>query len=434
MEFASTRGRRHVASFSDAIIKGIPSDGGLYTVFDVDDLRGWVVSMSERMSFAAIAGLATQALLKDEYSPAVAETITHYAFPFSPEFKQLSDSLYLLELFHGPSGQGRDFGFAYFASCLEHILIMRGKTAVVAAVSDGPFAASMAHAFKGKTRIKAFVLFPKGTMKGIADDDCVWNGGNVYPVEVDCDKAACYRLGAELFNNRELVERFSLTVANTANIGRLLAHSFCYFYAFSRLKRHIHGDIFFATDAGNYGSLAAGLYAWRFALPINGMITNCTNELIADAGNKAGIVDAIVPLEQRTKADPIHPSNLERLEAIFKANPAVLRGLVFPAKVDERDIALACQDLFVNHGLLLDADTARAYAAAKKRAPVTAADGGVTVLMSHNHPAFGAEQIRRLCGEMPKIPDELAALGKSVKPQKKAAPTVEALAAHLNDL
>jgi threonine synthase len=434
MEFASTRARHSVVSFSDAIIKGIPSDGGLYTVFDVDDFRGWVVSMSERMTFAGIAGLMTQALLKDEYSPAVAETITHYAFPFSPEFRQLSDSLYLLELFHGPSGQGRDFGFAYFASCLEHILMMRGKTAVVAAVSDGPFAASMAHAFKGKKRIKAFVLFPKGTMKGIADEDCVWNGGAIYPVEVDCDKATCYRLGAELFDNRELVERFSLTIANTANIGRLLAHTFCYFYAFSRLKTHIHGDIFFATSAKNYGSLAAGVYAWRFALPINGMITNCTNELITDAGNKAGIADAIVPLDRRTKADPVHPSNLERLESVFRSDPAVLRGLVFPAKIEERDTALACQDLFVNYGLLRDTDTARAYAAAKKRAPVTDAAGSVTVLMSHNHPALDAEQIRHLCGEMPKMPEELSALGKSLKPQKKAAPTVESLVAHLNDL
>jgi threonine synthase len=285
----------------------------------------------------------------------------------------------------------------------------------------------MAHALKEKKRIKAFVLYPKGTMKGLAPEDLAWNGGNVYAVEVGADKETCYKLAASLFDNRDIVEQYSLTMANTANIGRLLAHTFCYFFAFTRLKTRVHGDIFFATDAGNYGSLTAGIYAWRFSLPVSGFITNCTNELIADAGNKADIVDSIVPLEKRTKADPVHPSNLERLEAVFKTAPAVLRGLVFPARISDKDAALACQDLFLNHGLLLDAETARAYAAAKKRAPVIGADDGVTVLVSHNHPAFSAEQIRHLCGEMPQTPDELSALGKPVKPQKTCPPDTAAL-------
>jgi threonine synthase len=434
MEFASTRGREHTASFSQAILEGIPPDGGLYTVFGVDDFRNWVVSMRADSSFAAIAGRMTGAFMQDEYSPAVAETITHKAFPFSPQFKQLDDSLYLLEMFHGPSGQERDFGFAYFASCLEHILQMRQKTAVIIAVSSGSFAASIARAVKDKNRIKAFVLFPKGGIKGIAGEDCVWNGGNVYPVEVDSDIDECYALARQIIEDRELALRYSLTMANTANIGRLLPHTFCYFYAFTRLKERIHSDIFYAVEAGNYGSLAAGLYAWRFALPVNGFITNCTNELIADTGNKANIVDAIVPLEKRTKADPAHPSNLERLESIFRANPAVLRGLVFPAHVDNKDTALAHQELFASYGLLLEPGAARAYAAAKKRLSVTGADDGVVVLVAHNHAALYAGEVRRLCGETPKLPEELAVLRQNVKPRKTVAPNADALVECLKEL
>jgi threonine synthase len=340
----------------------------------------------------------------------------------------------LLELFHGPSGSARDFGFAYLASCLEHILIMREQTAMIVAVSTGSFAVSMISLFRDKKHIKALILFPKGTMKGVTDADCVWNGGNIYPVEVDANIDDCFKLADALFDNPELVRQYSLTVANTANLGRLLPHTFCYFYAFSRLKKHIHSDIFYAVDDKNYGALTAGLYAWRFGLPVNGFITGCTAELIADAGNKAGIVDAIVPLEKRTKADPAHPSNLERLEAVFQNNPEVLRGLVFPARVDEKDTTNACKELFMNYGLLLDPDTSRAYAAAKKRSALTHADGGVVVLVSHNHPAFSAERIRHDCGEMPAMPEIFAAQNQSVKPAKRIAANIEALTACLKEM
>jgi threonine synthase len=390
--------------------------------------------MNEDMPFSSIAGLMTQALIRNEFSPAVSDAITHKAFPFSPELKQIDEYLYILELFHGPSGRSRDFGFAYLASCLEHILLMSNKTATIVAVSSGAFAVSMAHAFRDKKHIKALVIFPKGTMKGFTDSDCVWNGGNLYPVEVDADENTCFALAESLLENRALVERHSLTVANTANIGRLLPHTFCYLYAFTRLQRHIHSDIFFAVDAGNYGSLTAGLYSWRFSLPVNGFITNCTPELTYDVQHRAEIADSIVPLEKRTKADAAHPSNLERLEAIFYADPAVLRGLVFPARVDERDTADACKDLFMNYGLLLDPDTSRAYAAAKKRAQLIDADNGVTVLVAHDHPALSREKIRHYCGEMPKTPEIFVEQNAPVTPKKKIAPNEAELAACLQEM
>jgi threonine synthase len=431
MNLVSTRDRSHAAPFSRAILDCVPPDGGLYTMQGEEDYRKWLYSMTETTPFSAIAGLLTSILLKKEFSPAVAEAITHKALPFSPELRQLDESLFLLELFHGPSGYFRDFGFSYLVSCFEHFLRMQDRTAVIVAVSSGSFAASMAAAFRKTRRVKALVLFPSGTMKGFTDEDCLWNGGNLYPVEVDADEDRCFALADELLLDPALVDRFGLTVANTTNFGRLLPDMFCYFYAFTRIMKAVHSDIFFALDAGNYSALTAGLYAWRFALPVNGFVTNCTAELTLDPIGKARIPDAIVPLEKRTKADPAHPSSLERLEAVFRTDPALLRALVFPSWVRDEDTAAACRELFMNYGVLLDAETCRAYAAAKKRSLPTGEDK--VVLVSYNHPAFSADQIRLWCGEAPEMPEAFAAQHAPVKPKKQIGPRLEELVVCLED-
>ncbi|MDR1785802.1 MAG: threonine synthase [Spirochaetaceae bacterium] len=434
MRIASTRNRSQEASFSTAILDCIPPDGGLYTLYPTGDFRPWLHSMTKTMSFSAIAALLTQILTKNEFSPAVAEAIAHRSLTFSPEIRRLDRSLYLLELFHGPTGWFRDFGFSYLVSCFEHFLQMRGRNAVIVAVSTGSFAASMAWAFRGRKRLRALTLFPAGTMRGFTEEDCVWNGGNLYPVEVDAGRDRCFALADELLHNQALVEKYSLTVANTTNIGRLLPDMFCYFYAFTRIKNAVHSDIFYAVNANNYSAITGGLYAWRLALPVNGFITNCTAELTLDARNQAQVADAIVPLEKRTKADPALPSSLERLEALFKAEPAVLRGLVFPARVDEGDTENACKELFMRYGVFADMATSRAYASALKRADQAGAEGDTVILVAQDHPAHSADGIRHYCGEAPEMPERIARQNEPVEPRRRIGPRVEELERCLREI
>jgi len=424
VKFISTRssqGNGSPVSFAEAVLNCIADDGGMYVPAYEEDLSRWILYMTEDTSFQSIAGALTSSLIHEEFSPIISEAIAMQAFPFSPELKKLDESHYVLELFHGKTGCYKDFGISYLASCLEHILLMQNKKAVVLAVTNGETGASIANAFRGKKHLKAVLLYTKGTMRYINDADCIWNGGNILPVEVDGTEAECFDIVRSVYSDRAFVKKHNLTLANTVNIGRILPLSFCYMYAFSRLKAHVAGDIFYSVDAGNYGNLAAGLYSWKFSLPVNGFITNCTNSLVADSFDKCCVMDSMVPLNKRSVADPANPSNIERIEQVFQANPMLMKSLIFPAPVTTEDRIKACKDAFIKYGYVMDPETAAAYAAAEKRASLITADDGVVVLVARNHPALSAETIRKWCGEVPVLPADMAQFYKRMEPSRRIA-------------
>ena len=96
MRFTSTRDRSVDVGFADAVLNCIPEDGGLYVPYKTEDLRRWLMYMDESTSFSSIAGSLTSALIKDEFSPIICETIATRAFPFSPVIKQLDKNLFLM--------------------------------------------------------------------------------------------------------------------------------------------------------------------------------------------------------------------------------------------------------------------------------------------------------------------------------------------------
>ena len=157
MQFVSTRNNKDKVSFSKAIVQPVPKDGGIYAPAYEENLRPWILHMDDNTPFNSIAGSLTSALLKDEFSPIISETIATKAFPFSPVLSQIDKNLFVLELYHGPTGSHKDFGVSYLASCLEHILIMQDKKATVLAVTNGETGACLAHAFRNKTDRKSVV-------------------------------------------------------------------------------------------------------------------------------------------------------------------------------------------------------------------------------------------------------------------------------------
>jgi threonine synthase len=422
MELVSTRNSKKSVSFRNAVLDCIPQDGGLYVPSKEEDLRPWIMYMDELTKFQAIAGTLTSALLKEELSPVVSERIAASAFAhYSPSLRQLDDHLFSLELFHGPTGSHKDFGLLWLASALEHILTMEDRTAVVLAATAGVTGRSMAAAFSGKKRLKMILVYARGTLAGLDPQDLAWNGGNIWPVEVDGNLQEAQDLVRSIYSDRAIVERYGLTLANTMNIGRLLPQVFFYMYAFTRLRKKVHGDIFYAVPSGNYGNLVAGLYAWKFSLPVNGFITDATSSLSCDASGRCACLDSIIPLASRGAADPASPSNIERLEQVFAVNPAMLHGLVFPSEVNVATVPSLMFEMYKKYGVLLDTAAATVYGATKPMQDRIYSDDGTVVLVSKDHPAFEADKLRLACGVSPELPDTVLAAKTPVQGASKLA-------------
>lgn len=447
MDFVSTRNQNNRVSYSQAITHCLCPDGGLFVPSSSEDMRPWIYYLKETTSFASIAGSLTSALLRKEFSPLVSEAIATKAFPFSPEFTQLDENLYKLSLFTGPTGSHKDFGVSYLVNCLEYTLLLQDKTATVFAVSDGEIASCLAHAMRGKKQLKALILYSKGSMRGFEDSDCIWNGGNIYPVEVDGSFEDCSLLARQLFSRQDLVEKYNLTLANTVNIGRLLPQTFFYLYAFSRLRGRVCGDIFYAVAPGNYGNIVAGLYGWKCSLPVNAFITECTQDLKLDSSGKAKLNVDATPFAQRPWVDPCSPSNLERLEEVFQAQPMMLRGLIYPRPVSEAEREAACRELFQKYGIFANGETAGSYAAAKKYTENFIDKDSSVVLVSRDHPAltgenlgsfvgsfYGRDWITRICGKAPVLPEDLQRLLELIQPEKTISCSMHELEGLLQEI
>ena len=409
MKFISTRDSGNIVSFEKAVRDCIPADGGLYVPEDFEDKRRWILYTDEKTTFSSIAGALTSAFLKDEFSPIICETMATKAFSFEPSFKKLDDRLFSLELFHTPTGSHKDFGIFFLVNCLETILTLKNENAVFLDATIGELGASLARAIRGKKRLKGVLLYPKGMVRGLEERDYVWNGGNILPIEIDGTEKDCHNIVRQIFSERSLVESVHLTVANTANIGRLIPQSFFYPYAFSRLKKQVSGDIFYSLAPGNYSNLVAGLYSWKVYLPLNGFIIPMTDEIKLDMHGNCQIMDSIVSLENRDKVDPASPSNLERLEDIFRTESLMLKNFVFPADVDEAAAVSACQELFSKYGVYADKNTSLAYAALKAKEELTDEDEASVVLIMRDHPALSSDFIRHCLGESPDMPDFVSA-------------------------
>ncbi len=407
MQFTSTRNNNLTVSFSQAVRDCIPDDGGVFVPSSIEDMRRWIYYIDETTPFASIAGSLTSALMHEEFSPIICETIATAAFPVEPVVRQLDGSLFMTEMYHGFTGCHRDYGVSYLVSYLETTLQLKGGKAVFVDFTHGGLGALMSRILKGKKNIKAVLVYKKGTVRGLDEESLAWNGGNIYPVEMEGSEAEIKAAISEVFDDREFVQANGLTVANTTNVCRLLGQIFFYPYSFAQVKNKFNGELYYAMGAGNYGSLIAGLYSWRFALPVNGFYVPSTPALARSANGAPVVLDSLVDMKARGEANPAIPANLERLESFFGKNAMMMRNFIYPCDVSEAQRDAAAKELYMKYGIFADKDTASAYAVVKENCSEVYDEDGAFILTAYNHPSLSSDYCRHVIGEAPEMPEEI---------------------------
>lgn len=408
MLFKSTRSDA-VVSFKDAVLRCLPPDGGLYVPAASVDLRPFFLYMDEGTTYPELVATVAPPLLQGELNPFSAARVAESAFDFEPTIKRLDDNLSLLELHNGPTGVFKDFGIAFLAAVMEELLKNGGRATTLTATT-GDTGASVANAFAGRAGIVAVVLYPKGPVRGLDPSTFVPNGGNVLPIQVEGSFDDCQRLIREAFEDRPFAERHGLTSANTLNVGRLLPQAFYFLYAFVKLKKELSGDLVFSVPSGNFGNLIAGLYAWKFGMPVNGYVAAMNaNDSFGDFLRGRGFAPKAPVATVSSSMDVGNPSNYERLASFYADSPAVMRNMVFPETVDDAATLAAMERAWKKYGVVLDPHGAVGFAAAERTLAGDLEDGHV-VVVSTGHPAKRADLVAKVLGRAPEIPPALELL------------------------
>jgi threonine synthase len=384
--------------------------------------------MDESTTYPELVATVVPPLLEGALNPLSAERIAESAFAFEPVLRRLDDHLSLLELHNGPTGVFKDFGISFLAAVMEE-LIKNGGRAMILTASTGLTGSSIAHAFAGREGLTAVILYPRGPICGLDPSTFVQNGGNILPIQINGNFDDCQRLIREAFADRPFVTRYGLTSANTINVGRLLPQTFYYLFAFIKLKRSLSGDLFFSVPSGNFGNLLAGLYAWKFGMPVNGFVAAMNaNDSAGDflRGKEFVPRDSVSTLS--SSMDVGNPSNFERLASFYAESPAVMRNMVYPKTIDDAATLAAMEKAWKKYGVQIDPHSAVAFAAAE-RALTHDLEGGHVVIISTGHPARYADLVEKTLGIKVEIPPAIAAIAIKSRPVATIAARIDALEA-----
>ncbi|MCL2761950.1 MAG: threonine synthase [Treponema sp.] len=404
-----------LVSFQDAVLGCLPADGGLYVPGKVVDLRQLFLYMNDQISFPDFVAAIAPSLLEGELNPCSASRVAESAFNFEPELIRLDDDFSILNLYNGPTGLFKDFGIAFLAAAMEELRNSAGSRLVLAAV-HGDTGVSMAHAFRGRKGIGLVLVYPSGPIRGLDPAAFVSNGGNIIPVQIQGTFDDCQRLVNETINDRAFAERYNITSANSINPGRLLPQVFYYLYAFVKVKKQLSGSLAFSVPCGNFGNLIAGLYAWKFGMPVNSFIAamNANNALGEFIKDKPFIPRRLITTSSPA-LDVCIPSNLSRLASFYREAPAVMRNMVYPASVDDAHTLRTIEYVWKKYRLHIDPHTAVAFAAAGQTASSQNWKGQIhTVVLATGHYAKNTELVQKVTGQT--IPELFQSLQKEIEP------------------
>ncbi|MEM9081436.1 MAG: threonine synthase [Verrucomicrobiota bacterium] len=269
-QFFSTNNRANVQPLKEAVLRSLPADRGLYMPEDIPSLpeafwQTWRDLPLAELGFQVTRHLFQGAIPDDELQPLV-----HDAINFPAPLHKLTDTLSVLELFHGPTLAFKDFGARFMARLMGHLTKDDNRDLTVLVATSGDTGGAVASAFHNVPGTRVIILYPSGKVSALQEKQLTTLGGNITALEVDGTFDDCQRLVKAAFADRELSEKLNLTSANSINISRLIPQSFYYFEAARQLPEDILPT--FIVPSGNFGNLTAGLLAHRMGLPIEKFI------------------------------------------------------------------------------------------------------------------------------------------------------------------
>jgi threonine synthase len=282
MQYFSTNNPNHKVSLSEAVIKGLAPDKGLYMPERIPVLSEQLIQRFSEMSFQEIGYAVIGALFSQDLSESQIKKLVDHTLTFDAPLVQVEEGVFSLELFHGPTLAFKDFGARFCSKLMSMLVKNSSQTLRVLVATSGDTGSAVANGFLGVEGVEVIILFPKGKVSPLQEKQFTTLGQNITALEVDGVFDDCQTLVKQAFLDAELNERLSLTSANSINIARWIPQCLYYFYAYSRLPKD-GKKVVFAVPSGNFGNLGAGILAERMGLPIDHFVaaTN-VNKVVPD--------------------------------------------------------------------------------------------------------------------------------------------------------
>lgn len=406
MKYYSTKNRYDRVTFKDAVLKGIADDGGLFMPEYIPTLNADYLNSKKNHSFKNIAHVVLNKFVEEDIPHYEFENIIDNIFTFTTPVIKLSNNIFIIELFHGPTLAFKDFGARFTAAVTEYFNKDENSKLYILVATSGDTGSAVANGFFNKKGIEVIVLYPKDKISNLQEKQITTLGGNVKSLEIEGTFDDCQRLVKQAFNDKSINKKLRLSSANSINIARLLPQMIYYFYAYFNLNI-TNEKIIFTVPSGNLGNLSAGLFAKKMGLPVFKFISALNENRVFENYVNSNVYIPHSSVKTLANAmDVGNPSNIERIINLYRNNEAEFRETVLASSATNNDIITGIKEVYKKYGYIIDPHGAVGYVVTKKYLNSFTNDTKYVILETA-HPAKFFETVEAALNEKIKIPDRL---------------------------
>ena len=414
MKYYSTNGKAEKATLKEAVVKGLASDKGLFMPEAIKPLPQSFFDEIQNLSFQEIAYRVADAFFGEDIPAYDLKKIVYDTLSFDVPAVPVTDNIYSLELFHGPTLAFKDVGARFMARLLQYFIKQEGNEQVnVLVATSGDTGSAVANGFLGVDGIRVYVLYPKGKVSDIQECQFTTLGQNITALEVDGVFDDCQALVKNAFMDADLNKHMKLTSANSINVARFLPQSFYYFYAYAQLKKLGKADqMVVCVPSGNFGNICSALFGKKMGLPVKRFIAaNNANDIFFKY-LQTGKYEPKASVQTIANAmDVGDPSNFARIYDLYNKDHAAICADISGATYTDEQIADAIRECKASTGYQLDPHGACGYKALQEGLK----DGEVGVFLETAHPAKFKSTVDGIINGDIEIPAKLAAFMKGTK-------------------
>ncbi|HLN71668.1 MAG TPA: threonine synthase [Prolixibacteraceae bacterium] len=414
MKYYSTNKTVPEVSLMEAVTKGLAADNGLFMPERIEAFHKSFFERIHTLSFQEISLEVAKKFFQEDVPEEKLREIVYDAINFDCPVVNVTDSIYSLELFHGPTLAFKDVGGRFMARLLAYFLKGFKKEVNVLVATSGDTGSAVANGFLDVPGIKVYVLYPKGLVSEIQEKQFTTLGKNITALEVDGTFDDCQRLVKTAFLDKELNDALVLTSANSINVARFLPQAFYYFNAYARLlQQGVTGNIVFSVPSGNFGNLTAGLFAKFMGLPVKRFIAaNNRNDIVYNYLQN-GIYEPRASVSTIANAmDVGTPSNFARILELYNHSHQSITTDMVGYRYTDEEIRETMKQVFEENNYMLDPHGAVGFRALKEDLK----ENEVGVFFETAHPAKFTETVESVIGHgTVKLPPKLAEFMKGDK-------------------
>ena len=421
MKYISLNHNSAPTSFRNAVINGLAPDKGLYFPEKDIYLSNKLLESLNKVEDIELCYEVIKDFVGDEIPKNKLIDIITHTISFEIPVKEIENSIYSLELFHGPTLAFKDVGAKFMALCLDYFKDNNSsKKMTVLVATSGDTGGAVANGFLGTKDIDVCILYPKGKISEVQEKQITTNDSFVQAIEVEGDFDLCQSMVKNAFNDYDINKRISLTSANSINIARWLPQMFYYFLSSKRIENN--NPNIFSVPSGNFGNICAGIMANSMGLPIQHFIASTNVNDTIPRYIREGIYEPLKTKSTISNAmDVSEPSNFIRIQKIFNNDLQKIRKNISGYSFDDKSTIDSIRKLNQENNYIADPHSAIGYLGLKKYLHENNLSNCNGLFVSTAHPIKFKDTVEKSIDSQIEYPDSI----KSIMDKEKRTMTMK---------